>query len=414
MRWWPESFERLGVRTPAGRDAVVAAVLAVVGLARIPLFMALQGRRGGGTAPDLVVLANLAATADVATFALRRRAPRTALALALAVLAGMTLLPSAYVFSGIGVVVCAYTVATLLPWRATAAVLAAGCAAHVAIGLVATRAGGRLQPIMSYWGVDGRDVVDVVTASVSTFALLGLLGAFVQTRRAETAELRARAERMEAEREERARAAVVSERGRIARELHDVAAHDLSAIVVQAGAADRLVERDPKAARLTLQAIRSQGRETLSALRQLVGIMREADTDGRAPQPTLRRVGELIGVARDAGMAVEVTVHGRPRPLPAAVDLTAYRVVQEALTNARRHAPGAAATVELTYADEVQVRVCSGRARQPVPVAEPGGHGLRGMRERVEQAGGTLSAGPTDDGGWCIDALLPAGGRPGP
>lgn len=414
MRWWRESFERLGVRTPAGRDAVVAAVLAVVGLARIPLFMALEGGGGGSAGPSVVILANLAATADLVTIALRRRVPRTALTLALAVIAGTALLPSAYVFTGVGVLVCAYTLATLVPGRTAAALLALAGGAHAAIGLAATAAGGRLYPISSYWGVDGADVVDVVIASAASFGLAGLLGAFIQTRRAYTAELLARARRLEMEREERDRAAVVSERGRIARELHDVAVHDLSAIVVQAGAADRLVERDPRAARAALMAIRSQGRDTLAALRQLVGIMRGADTDGRAPQPTLHHLDELATAAQQAGMSLVMTVHGEPRPVPAVVDLTAYRLVQEALTNARRHAPGAGVSVELTYADDVRVRVRSGPPLAPVPPPAGPGHGLLGMRERVEQAGGVLTAGPTGDGGWCIDATLPAAAQPAP
>jgi DNA-binding CsgD family transcriptional regulator len=148
------------------------------------------------------------------------------------------------------------------------------------------------------------------------------------------------------EQHERARLAVAEERGRIARELHDIAAHDLSAMVVQAGAADRLVDRDADAAKATLASVRRQVRETLTSLRQLVGVVRQSDEAGRrAPQPALERLDELVATARKGGMAVETTWSGAGRPLPPAVDLAAYRIVQESLTNARHHAPGAAVSV---------------------------------------------------------------------
>lgn len=415
MRWWREQLARVGARTPVARDVVVAGVLAVVGGARYLLTVgpAVDGRASAAPA-DLLPLVVLAATADTATVALRRRAPRTALALALAVLLATAFLPLRFPWSGIGVAVCAYSVAAHLPRRRAVTVLGAAAVVHAAGGLAVTAAGGDLTLLLTYWEVPGTDVADVVTATLASFGVLGLLGAFVQTQRAYTGELIARAQRLEVEREERARAAVVEERGRIARELHDVAAHDLSALVVQAGAADRLVDRDPDAARAVLRAIRAQGRDTLSELRRLVGIMRDGDTDGRAPRPTLQRLDDLVGAARAAGMSVVVTTGGCVEALPPAVDLAAYRVVQEALSNARRHAPGAHVDVTVTGGEGVRVMVRNTAAPVRVgPAGTGGGHGLLGMRERVEQAGGTLRVGSTPAGGWHVEAHLPAA-RPRP
>ena len=429
MGWLRDRLARLGVRGPVGRDTVAAAVLAVLGLARTLAVLVVNGGRLPVPARE-VAAANLAATADFGTIALRRRVPRTALALATAVVVGAAALPVRYAMTGLGVLVCAYTVATLLPWRRAAAALG-GCAlVHAAGGVAVTAAGGELRLLLTFWGVDGHDVVDVVLATAASYGIPGLLGAYVQTRRAYTAELVARAERLEREQQERARLAVVEERGRIARELHDIAAHDLSAIVVQAGAADRLVDRDATAAKATLESIRRQGRETLTALRQLVGVVRESDEAGRrVPQPTLARLDELVAGAREGGMAVETTWSGAGRPLPPAVDLAAYRIIQEALTNARRHAPGAAVSVAVAVDDSgARVVVANGppdkgtdkglesaSGRRPIDSDRSdrsgrsgrAGHGLAGMRERVQLTGGTLTAGPTGAGGWRVEAWLP-------
>lgn len=404
MQRWHDRLARLGIRTAAGRDALVAVAVAVMGLVRVPYFL-----RGGPIDMGMLVAANAAATADLLVIGLRRRAPRTALGIALAIVLGSILLPGRYPFSGVGLVVCIYTVATLLPRRSAVLALAAAAVVHAVGGFaLSTLTGGDVYQLWSYWGVPGDDAPDLVTATVATFGIAGFLGTYMQTRRAYTSELEARAARLEVEREERALKAVAEERGRIARELHDIAAHDLSAIVVQAGAADRLVDGDPAAAKATLQAIRSQGRDTLSSLRRLVGIMREVDTDGRAPQPSLLRLDDLVGAAREAGMTVEVTTSGQGGPLPPSLDLTAYRVVQEALTNARRHADGAPVTVCIAHDEELHVVVRNARpATSPDPSAAGAGHGLLGMRERVQQAGGRLDVGATEDGGWQVEAHLP-------
>jgi len=247
----------------------------------------------------------------------------------------------------------------------------------------------------------------MITATIASYLLPAALGSAIRGRRAHTAELVARAERLELEREQRDRAAAQEERGRIARELHDIAAHDLSAIVVQAGAADRLVDTDPARAKAVLRDIRGQGRETLTALRQLVGVLRDGDTGGRTPQPGLARLDDLVAVARSAGMSVDVVVAGEPAPLGPLADLTAFRVIQEALTNARRHAAGGRVDLRITHAAGVSILV-SNELRGRPGGGEQGGHGLAGMRERVRQAGGSLRVGPTRDGGhWEVAVHLP-------
>ena len=415
---WRRMTRRVGVTTATGRDVLAAGLLAA-GLVTVTVaVLALVQARQPAPAP--VRAAELAAAlaltvAGCAPIAVRRRWPGPAAA-------GATVLVLACAGFGVvatgpavGLVVCAYTLPTVRTGRRAALVLTALAAAHVAGGVLLTRAGADVRELPTFWGVPGQDLDAMIVATAASYGIPAGIGAAVRRRRRHTAALLARAERLEAEREARDRAAAAEERGRIARELHDIAAHDLSAIVVQAGAADRLVDGDPVAAKAVLSAIRGQGRETLAALRQVVGILRDDDGGGRAPQPGLARLGDLVGGARDAGMTVALDRHGTPRPLPAMADLAAYRVVQEALTNARRHAPGAPVAVRVGWGDGVELDVRSGPPAGP-PVAEDaaagGGHGLVGMRERVRRAGGTLSAGPEPDGGWRVRAWLPAGRVP--
>jgi signal transduction histidine kinase len=406
MTWWRRSLARLGGRTPVGRDTVVAAVLAVLGLGRIPLALLLNDGRLPA-AGMVVAAATVLSTLDFATIASRRAAPRVALGAAVVVVVAATALPAAYLMTGIGVLVCAYTAATLLPRRQAVTALAVAAAAHAAGGIVSTELGGRLHLVATYWAYDGGRPVNLVLISLGSVGIPGLVGLYVQTTRAYAAELAARVTRLESERELRAAAAAAEERTRIARELHDVAAHDLSAIVVQAGAADRLLDRDPEQARDTLRSIRAQGRRTLTAMRELVGIMRA----GTAPPPSLSTVDELVTAARATGMTVTVRTTGTPACLSPATDTAAYRLVQEALTNARRHAPGAEVELSVDHrAADLVLSVHNG-PRADGRAADGGGHGLLGMRERVRHCGGELHAGPTEAGGWRITARLPVARR---
>jgi signal transduction histidine kinase len=201
--------------------------------------------------------------------------------------------------------------------------------------------------------------------------------------------------------------AAMGERARIARELHDVVAHHISMIVVEADTARLATPDMPPAGAERLLSIRSTARDAMDELRRVLGVLREDATAEaeREPQPGLDRLNELLDSARDAGADVRLIVHGRVAPLPAGVDLAAYRIVQESLTNARRHAPGAAVEVELGYGEEMlRLRV---RDDGPGPSGGKGGHGLVGMRERAAAAGGSLRTGPRESGGFEVEADLP-------
>lgn len=407
VRSW--GIARLGVRTPEGRDTLVAAVLIVLSSAR--LLLVVHGDQLAAFPGWAVGVGFLLATADLATIAFRRRRTVLALLTATTIPLVSTLLPTRPALIGLGVVVCSYTVASRIPQAKATIVIAACAAAHALGGLLSTAAGGDAGGLLTFWGVPPGDAPGMVASVAAAYLLPATAGFYVQATRASAARAAARVVR---EREERARTAVVEERARIARELHDIAAHDLSAIVVQAGAADRLLDRDPEAARATLRAIRVQGRDTLAALRALVGLMRETDpesADGRAP--ALAGMEETINRSRATGMDVAVHSSGQPRPLPVTTDLAVSRLMREALTNARRHSPGAPVSVTTAF-DETGFAVTVRNARPtrtPPPPAANGGYGLLGMRERVHHAGGELTVGPQPDGGWLVSASFPTDSR---
>lgn len=223
------------------------------------------------------------------------------------------------------------------------------------------------------------------------------------------------AEQTELRRRDLARQAVLEERARIARELHDVVAHHMSVVALQAEAAPYKIADLPPAAQGTFEVIRDAAREALAETRRVVGLLRE-DTDSpeRLPQPGLARLDGLLDGARQAGITVDSALVGMPRPIAAGVDLSAYRIVQEALSNATRYARGSHVGVEIRYgADRLTVAVTNdGGAATPAASHTDGGHGLVGMRERVAMLGGTLSAGPREEGGFAVVAELPYGQPP--
>jgi signal transduction histidine kinase len=236
----------------------------------------------------------------------------------------------------------------------------------------------------------------------------------------------ARRERGEALRQDAARKAVAGdlldhvargERARIARELHDVVAHHISMVAVQAETARLTIPGMPGAGTRALGAIGDTARAALTEMRRLLGVLREdAEVDGPelSPQPGLEQLGRLLDQARDAsGSAARLILSGRPRRLDPGVELAAYRIVQEALTNARRHARGAAVDVELHYGDhDIGLRVRD-NGPGPVAVAPGDGHGLTGMRERAASVGGRLRTGPAPGGGFLVEATLPGEPAPG-
>ena len=202
----------------------------------------------------------------------------------------------------------------------------------------------------------------------------------------------------------------MEERAAIARELHDIVAHHLSVIAVQSETARLTSPKLSADARQRFEAIAATARDALTETRRLLGVLRE-DVDGeadRTPQPGLDRLGELVDTARDAGSSVRLVLQGKAVPLPAGIDLAAYRIVQEALTNARRYAPGADVDVEVAYDDAtLKLRV---RDHGPGPAEELlTGHGIVGMRDRATLAGGTFSCGAAEGGGFVVDVALPVG-----
>ncbi len=250
-----------------------------------------------------------------------------------------------------------------------------------------------------------RDIVSIAVVVGTAFAL----GRAMRRRELRLVASDERAAVLEREREEDLRRAASEERGRIARELHDVIAHGVTVMVVQAGAADQIMDRDPVQARQALLAIQDTGRHALTDLRRLLGLVRDEETMRLAPRPGLQELDALIDEMRKAGVPIEVEVRGTPRDLPAGVDLSAFRILQEALTNVLKHAGEARARVVVAYtpnAIELEV-VDDGR----VP-SHGHGHGLVGMRERVLLYGGTLETGPVEGSGYRVRARLPLDAAP--
>jgi signal transduction histidine kinase len=244
------------------------------------------------------------------------------------------------------------------------------------------------------------------------FAAASLGGIAVSNRRAFVGSIQARAD-------DEARRRIDEERLRIARELHDVVAHTMSTINVQASAAAMVLRDRPDAAAESLQAIRTASKNGLRELRAILNVLRQADdAEPTAPAPSLAELDALIAGANQAGLPTTLTVSGEPAPLPVGVDLAAYRIVQESLTNAIRHAGPASATVSLTYLNSrLLIEVADTGRGLPVSNAKdaaadnpaPQGHGLVGMRERAAAAGGTFEAGPGQSGGFLVSAALPLG-----
>lgn len=359
---------------------VVAAVLAVVEVWTVPV---------AGSQPFLVA-GRLLATLPLLV---RRRFPLAAPACVFAALAGMTLVhPEATSTSWLLVplFLAFWAVGTYAEPRAAVAGLVTGVAAIVAVI--------ERDPDVGYADASGHFLVAVGV----------WLAAVVLRRRAgRAAALEELTAALERERRQRERQAIADERRRIARDLHDVVGHGVSVMTVQAGAARLLVSENPERARSALASVEETGRQALAEMRRLLGILRP--DEGRpelAPEPGLARLDELLEHTRAAGLPVELAVEGEPRTLAAGVDLAAYRIVQEALTNARKHAGPAHARVALRYGREaLEVEIADdGRAAANGAGA---GHGLVGMRERVALYGGELEAGPRRGGGFAVRARLP-------
>ena len=358
-------------RHPFLVDTVIALLLNAVYVAS-----AVHGRHWLGV--PLAALATLPLT-------VRRRYPIAVLA----VVSGATFAYTAAYENDIPIAVALaiYTCAAHLGRRRSLWASAVAAAAVLLVTAAATASYGQLIP----------DALIFIAAWV--------LGDNLGTRRAYTDALEERAERLEREREAEQARAVAEEQARIARELHDVIAHTISVIVVQAAAANDVFDSRPENARQALRDIETAGRGALAELRRLLGVLRAGETDF-APQPGLDRLDDLVANVRAAGLQVGLSIEGTPRPLPAGVDLSAYRVVQEALTNTLKHAEATHADVTLRFdADAVAVEVRDDGDGTGNGAAM--GHGLVGMRERVGIFGGSLAAGPAAGGGFAVAAHFP-------
>ena len=296
-----------------------------------------------------------------------------------------------HTFPAVGPIVGLYTVATQCE-RRRAVAAGAIAAVGIAVALIGERPSNLLAGIAAY----------------ALFAAAWILGDNLRVRRAYLSELEERAARLEREREQNARRAVADEQARIARELHDVIAHNVSVMVVQAAAAGEVFDTQPKRAREALSSIETTGREALAELRRLLGAVDSSRTPSQlAPQPGLDRLESLIEGVRSAGLRAELTVHGARRDLPAGIDLAAYRVVQEALTNTLKHARAGRVAVAVEYGvDALSVDV-SDDGVGAAAAADELGRGIIGMRERVALYGGDLSVRSDPAGGFRVSARFP-------
>jgi signal transduction histidine kinase len=330
----------------------------------------------------------------------RRRFPGTVLVLVVASGLAFALLDLPPDILGVAILVAVYSVAAYGDrWVALAglAVAEAGLAAI------------QLTP--------GRTGAVTLVINMGVVAATWLLGHFAHNYRAYAAGLEEQTAELEQAREELARRAVVEERLRLARELHDVVAHAMSVIAVQSGVGAHVASTQPKEARRSLAAIEATSRATLEELRRLLGVLRQEDEPpgDLAPVPGLANLDSLLAEVSKAGLAVKLQVSGTRPPLPAGVDLSAYRIVQEALTNVVKHAGSARAQVVVGYGDQdVTVEVIDDGRGLTAPAGDGRvrvGHGLIGMRERVQVFGGELETGPCPGGGFRVAARLPLAGE---
>ena len=254
----------------------------------------------------------------------------------------------------------------------------------------------------------GTDVGTLLGTDLFGLLLPWALGRMLRGRATREHEFREIVERLDGGRELQAREAAYGERARIARELHDVIAHSVSVMVIQAGAARMVMDRETERAEASLRAVERAGREALAEMRRLLGVVDgEQDLRALAPQPGLADLGELLSRTRASGLATDLLVDGEPAAVSPALDLCAYRIVQEALTNAIKHAGPASAEVRLRWAEDALELEISDDGRGPAARDDCGGHGIAGMGERAALHGGSIYAGASAGGGFTVRARLP-------
>jgi signal transduction histidine kinase len=383
------------------RHAFEALVVAVAVATQVELLV------GSVTGP--VVAVEAAALLATVPLLFRRRFPFAAPALVFVGVAGVSLVVPAGVTEGasfaiLGLILACWAAGAQREGQQALAGAALGLAAFAVLVPARRGAGTTLQV--------GDAQVDIVSLLVIGIGLP--LGAFALRRREQrAAALEAQAERLAREREQRARAAVAAERARIARDLHDVIAHSVSVMTVQGGAARLLLDQDARRARESLLAVEQTGHQAMAEMRRLLGIAHaEPDTPALAPQPGLADLETLVEQVRRAGLPVALAVDGAPHAVAPGVGLAAYRIVQEALTNALKHAGPARAWVTVSYQPDALELEIADDGPGVASVDATGGHGLVGMHERVGLYGGELAAGPRAEGGFAVRARLPLGREP--
>jgi signal transduction histidine kinase len=384
--------QRLRTAGPWVLDGLLAVVAAGAGVANLATVLPFDPGSPRAWAAYLLVLAH------TLPIAVRRRWPLPVLGWGLATGVAFAALGLNLVTLTFAVLIYVYTVAARCPRRRSLA------------GLAATEA-----VLVLVWLARPRSIGDGGTLLLDGLIMVGgwWLGDGTRRRQEAVDTARRRAAELERAREELARRAVTEERLRIARELHDVVAHSMSIIAVQSGVGVHVIDSRPDEARKALVAVEATSRQALVEMRRLLGVLRqEAETRGSlAPAPGLAQVESLAAEVASAGVRVEVRIEGTPSELPAGLDLSAYRIVQEALTNVVRHAGPATARVAVRYApDQVAVEVTDDGKGATSGDRERGGHGIPGMRERAALYGGTLEAGPLPGGGFRVAASLPLEG----
>jgi len=389
----PSPLRRWGARHPWVVDGVVAGAVALTGLPTA-IHHPTQSRWTW-----------LLSIALALPLVWRRRAPAVVFGI-VAVIGLQQWLIGFPIPADAAVLVALYTVAAYRPRRWA---LAAAGVVEIGVVLVAVR----FLPAGDVWG----SLVFLSGLAVAAF----FTGTSVRNRRAYLGSLVDRATALERERDQQARLAATAERARIARELHDIVAHSLTVVVTMSEAAAVTAEADPAAARTAMTHVAATGRSALGEMRRLLGVLRAdeaapddaaADVAGtREPAPGLDRLDDLVAGARSAGLPVRLTVIGPARPLPSTLDVTAYRVVQESLTNALKHAADPTGVhVRLRWTEEDLLIDVTDDGRRGTIRPEASGHGLTGMRERLSLFGGVVSSGPGAAGGWTVQAVLPLAG----
>ncbi len=388
----------------SGRQGGFDVLLAVVCVA-VALAVNLSGSESVAANRDPDALTVGLTVLSVGSIALRRRLPLTILAVTLAGVLGLVLVKGTVGIATIGPFIATYTAVTLGSAR--------NSRRAILLVILALALTGMLDPVdLSREGaiISGAAFAGVIMLATSTRARRERAEADV---RAAEQQVTLERERAEAERR-RASLTATQERLRITRELHDVIGHTMSVMVVQAGAAGRLLDTDDTGrARTAVREIENTGRAAMAEMRNLLGVLRDGETEGEgsphAPAPTLDDVPPLVARVGQAGLPTTMAVHGTPRVVPLGVSLAAYRIVQEALTNCLKHSSATCASVDVTYRPtEVEILVIDNGTGLADGTVEPAaGHGLAGMRERAAAYGGNLTIGDRPEGGFRVRAILP-------